>query len=566
MKYVFCIFLFFVVMTIGCTNSSSPKNTSKADSIYQWEYIRQYLNEDPEYAFRLLDTAEMKGVIDVNQTNFYRSVIYYNSTKIENFDKAREYALKVLNNKETPIDSQQYLKTIYLLVTILANDSKTYQEAIRYAQEGVQRAHNAGDVFIEAEMYYELGQVMDNIDLGSGLSYMERSLNVSRKAARDSLQILPNLSTGLGNAARKYASMGKSRRAMELLNERLQVLDRIEKEIPTAPKGYCQDARARTYAILAFCQWHSGYQDKAKKTADTYEQIKDILPPPDQYDIMVYYAHSGNGERTQQYFDRLEPIIREKYDTISHLYVALLETYAAGLNKVGCYQEAYQMLTRRNALKDSLLSRNTQEETLKFAQQMKTQEKEMELKEKEAEGRIHFIIITSLVILLIASIIFLWRIILAKKRLHEKNRQLYETIQQMMKKEEQRQLELSELPLDTLSASQQLYNRICRLMREKQLYTDSDLNRESLASELGTNYNVVAAAIRECANGQTIGDFIDDWRLRYAAAMLRDTNDAIGFIVEQSGFSSRSHFSSIFRDKFKMTPSEYRKVANEKVS
>lgn len=275
---------------------------------------------------------------------------------------------------------------------------------------------------------------------------------------------------------------------------------------------------------------------------------------------------SGDGEHTQQTYDLLEPIIREKYDTISNLYIGLLHAYASGISKVGRYQDAYKVLNRRAVLADSMEQRILQQETLKFAQQMETQEKEMELMEKEAEGRLHFIIIISLSVLLTASIIFLWRIILAKKRLHEKNRQLYETIQQMMKKEEQRQLELSELPLDTLSASQQLYNRICRLMREKQLYTDSDLNRESLASELGTNYNVVAAAIRECANGQTIGDFIDDWRLRYAAAMLRDTNDAIGFIVEQSGFSSRSHFSSIFRDKFKMTPSEYRKVANEKVS
>ena len=566
MKYPFYLFLFVVIMAVGCTNGNSNCQTSGTDSIYQWENIRQYLNEEPEYALRLLDTAEMKGVIDVNQTNFYRSVVYYNSPKIENLDKAREYALKVLNNKETPIDSQQYIKTIDLLVCILANDSKTYQEAIRYAQEGVQRAHNAGDIVNEADMYYQLGQVMDHIEIGSGLSYMERSLDVSRKAARDSVRLLPGFSICLANAARRYASMGKSSRAMELLNERLQVIDRIEKEIPTAPKGYCQDTRARTYAILAFCQWHSGYQDKAKKTADAFEQIKDILPPPDQYDIMVYYAHSGNGERIQQYYDRLEPIIREKDDTISYLYVALLETYAAGLNKIGRYQEAYRTLDRRNTLNDSLLARTTQQETLKFAQQMKTQEKEIELKEKEVEGRIHFIIIISLVVLLIASIIFLWRISLAKTRLHEKNRQLFETVQQMMKEDERRQLELSELPSDTLSAPQQLYNRICQLMREKQLYTDSDLNRESLADAIGTNYNAIAAAIKECADGQTIGDFIDDWRLRHAADLLRDTNNAVGLIVEQSGFASRSHFSSLFRNKFKMTPSEYRNVATEKKS
>lgn len=564
MKYSFYLSLFLVIITIGCTNGSSNSSVSDADSIYQWENIRQYLNEDPEYALRLIDTAEMKGVADVNQSDFHRSVIYYNSTKIADFAKAREYALKVLNNKTTPVDSQQYIETLDLLVCILAMDSKTYQEAIRYALEGAQRAHNAGDIINEADMYYQLGQVMDNIDLGSGLSYMERSLDVSRQAAIDSLQILPMLSTNLGNAARRYASMGKTSRAMELLTERLQVIDRIEREMPTAPKGYCQDTRARTYAVLAYCQWHSGHPDQAKKSADAFERIKDVLPPVNQYDIMAYYAHSGNVERMQHYYDLLEPVIRETDDTISHLYVSLLETYAAGLNKAGRYHEAYLALDRRNTLNDSLLSRATQQETLKFAQQMKTQEKEMELKDKEAESRLHLIIIVSLVVLLIVSIIFLWRIFMVKQRLHDKNLQLFDTIQQMMDKEEQRQLELSEQPSETLSASQQLYSRICQLMRQENIYTDSDLNRESLADALGTNYNAIAAAIKECADGQTIGDFIDDWRLHHAAQLLRDTSNAVGLIVEQSGFSSRSHFSSMFRSKFKMSPSEYRKVATER--
>ena len=93
---------------------------------------------------------------------------------------------------------------------------------------------------------------------------------------------------------------------------------------------------------------------------------------------------------------------------------------------------------------------------------------------------------------------------------------------------------------------------------------DYCLSRDSLAQMLATNYNAVAAAIRECADGQTIGDFLDDWRVRHAAQLVATTNDPIGLIVEQSGFSSRSHFNTLFREKFKMTPSEYRNIAKEK--
>ncbi|MBR4369123.1 MAG: helix-turn-helix domain-containing protein, partial [Prevotella sp.] len=42
--------------------------------------------------------------------------------------------------------------------------------------------------------------------------------------------------------------------------------------------------------------------------------------------------------------------------------------------------------------------------------------------------------------------------------------------------------------------------------------------------------------------------------------LLAETNHSIGLVMEMSGFVSRSHFNTIFRQRFKMTPSEYRKA------
>jgi AraC-like DNA-binding protein len=101
-------------------------------------------------------------------------------------------------------------------------------------------------------------------------------------------------------------------------------------------------------------------------------------------------------------------------------------------------------------------------------------------------------------------------------------------------------------------------------MKEEHLYTNSDLRREDLAQMLGTNFIYLADAIRECTGGQTLSDFLDEYRVRHAALLLANTEDPIGLVTEMSGFASRSHFNSLFREKYKMTPSEYRKVAKEK--
>lgn len=192
----------------------------------------------------------------------------------------------------------------------------------------------------------------------------------------------------------------------------------------------------------------------------------------------------------------------------------------------------------------------------------KTQEAEMALKEKEAQGRIHLILIIALATILVLGGLALWRIIKDKRLLNERNRDLYKTIQQMLDKEKEAEQTLEETPTTALSASQQLYQSIVKLMVEQKPYTSSNMNRDSLAQMMNTNYNLLANAIRECANGQSIGDFIEDWRLRHAAQLLAETDKSIGLVMEESGFASRSHFNTLFRERFKMTPSEYRKVTN----
>lgn len=298
--------------------------------------------------------------------------------------------------------------------------------------------------------------------------------------------------------------------------------------------------------------------------ANAYEQTQTAHQAGNPNDILFYYVASGNVACIQQIHQQIESYYREKEDTLTTGFAELLGLYAEGLKNIGRYHEAYQALDRLTIINDSLVQRERQQETLKYAQQMKTQEKELGLKDKEAEARIHLIIIIALVAFLVACVIFLWRITLAHRRLQEKNRQLYETIQQMMHEADERQAALNRQPEETLSPQQHLYKRICQLMREQQPYTDSELNRDALAQLMGINYNAVATAIRECSDGMTIGDFIDDWRIRHAAQLVATTNDAVGLITEMSGFASRSHFNTLFREKFKMTPSEYRNIAKEK--
>jgi len=559
---VYYIILYTVLaLMASCSGRGGTRSASEADSIYTWENIRQLIMEEPEQALEMIDVAETRGLADVNYANWMRAQVYYNSSSKEDLDKARELCLLVLDNRNPVPDSLQKQKTLQLLTSICTQTPDTYQDAVRYAMNGAEMAHHSGDFLQEAYFYFEAGKVMERLQQGSGIDYMNRSLDTYRQAARDSIQPLPTLSSNLGNAARVLAGQENYASAIPLLQERLQVIDRVDKEYTTYPAGWADQQRAYTYPVLAYCQQMTGDKEGARRTAEAFEQTQASQQPNNQKDMLNYYAMAGNAGRIQQIYDRLEPYYREKLDTLSATYADLLYIYAMGLNNIGRYREAYQTQTRYQVINDSLVQRERQAETLELAQQMKTQEKELQLKDEEAKTTVYRILAFSLVAIMLIILVALWRLAIAHRRMLFKNRELFELIQREQRREVRDIERIVRQPEQQRTPNEQIFLRLVELMKKQQSYTDADLNRDTLASMLGTNHRYIDDAIRECSDSPSTKAFIDGYRVDYAARLLTSTDDPIALIAEMSGFANRTSFNEQFRNRYKMTPSEYRRAA-----
>ena len=192
-----------------------------------------------------------------------------------------------------------------------------------------------------------------------------------------------------------------------------------------------------------------------------------------------------------------------------------------------------------------------------------THEKELALNDAKSETRIHRVLLAAaiLVILLIGYLFIRTR--KYNKELLEKNRRLLAEIEQREREEQQAIVQLKAEPQEKLTASQQLFCRICDLMESSDhIYTDADLDRSRLAQLLGTNEHYVTDAISACTNGKSVNGFLNEYRLRYATHLLATTKDSIALIAVLSGFS-RSSFFRAFSDAYGMSPSDYRKVARK---
>ena len=194
-------------------------------------------------------------------------------------------------------------------------------------------------------------------------------------------------------------------------------------------------------------------------------------------------------------------------------------------------------------------------------QQEVIRQKEAEISSRRQSLAVHRIGLLSAIIILLLVGYLLVRARIYNKALEEKNRSLFQEIQQRERAEAAEREALQERPAETLSQSQLLYRRLCEVMQDPDVFTNPDTNQDTLASLAGTNRTYIYDALRECA-GVTPTDFINGYRLRYAARLLATTSDSVALIAELCGLTRRT-FYRLFDEAYSMSPSDYRKVAKK---
>lgn len=550
---LFCLLL---ALTAGCTGNGTPGPRAGVDhNIYSFENIKKIHLSEPERALAMTDSAEMLGTMSTDSCNWLRGLIHYGATR--DFPEARRHIQKVLDSRQADKTSGLYLRNFSLMMSTYELE-ENYAKSLEYCLEGARLAHEAGDTQLETEFNFEAGVCMERQQMGSGLGYMDKGIELLKQST--SPRTLPYLSYYMGQKMRYLSALERYDEAIATGEERITVIDRIDKEVENAPDGYIDEQLGRVYSVLAYCQQKTGRTADAKKSVEAFNKTQFSETPEGKSDILFYYVLTGEGTRALQIIDDLYPYY-ERFDTISPGLMTLLKNKAAAYRSLGNYRQADLAMQRVEVMADSLATREKKAQTLELAQIYRTQEKDMQLKDAEARAVIYRIAIASAVVIILLIVFLLWRAYKYNKVLTEKNQRLYEQIRQREEEEARQMRELQTEPEERLTSNQQLFRRLCKLMDDEKPYTDDTLNRETLARMLSTNYKYVEQAIRECSNGETVADFINRYRIQQAAVLLKTTDDSVGLIGELCGIGSRTTLFRLFRDYYGMSPSEYRKIS-----
>lgn len=107
---------------------------------------------------------------------------------------------------------------------------------------------------------------------------------------------------------------------------------------------------------------------------------------------------------------------------------------------------------------------------------------------------------------------------------------------------------------DGLKNMQKLKTVLSRIEKDY----DKKLTIHTIADECGYSSSHFMRWFKEAA-GIGFTGYLIEYRLSKAAQALRNTNDSILEISEKTGFDNLSNFNRLFRKKFEMTPSQFRR-------
>lgn len=560
-RTLFLVFFFLFTTLALPTNVGS--SVSNIDSLK--EVLNERLYTNPEQALPMMDTLiyiankindpSLRGYMYCKQVEYYFPQFDNNiadSLALEGIAYTRKLKLSAYLNylQQTLImryaNQQQYIKALEVAKQMLADAHQQNNKP------NIARAEAA-----LANIYKHLGFYNDAIE------HIQRSLNTLRAEANFAsrsltLENYQEMAT-LHQDIRQYAQMMAYTDSMRITidcRKRMQGDEGPESTYLSyylaaeAAIGLKNQQQAEEYIAKAIELYNPNFPRTFRYTYFLMMMHHDIA----QQRYQQAYAWSDSILRFVQHYEltpSLPNALRQQADILVHLGKAN--------NAAPLYAQAIDTFNaNRNREHETQLNQLRTLHRLDLAE-MQLQKDRFAL--RTVRRNFAGIVVIAALLLCIAAVTAFY-----SRRIQQKNKHLIQRIREQERLEET----VSQLVDRPDSATQPgegteepIFARLTTLMKEQQLYTNPQINRDLVAEAIGTNRTYLTEAIKE-ATGYSFNEYITRLRLSYARTLIeQQANTAmdINSIVLESGFNSRSTFFRHFKEKYDMTPEEYRRLS-----
>jgi AraC-like DNA-binding protein len=279
---------------------------------------------------------------------------------------------------------------------------------------------------------------------------------------------------------------------------------------------------------------------------------------------MYYHYYAGDYDKALEYVQR---VINACEDDGWDQAVLLMEVYkASALFKKGDYKAAAEIY-RKNIDRNREINKSKVFAQLNELRTLYELDKaEMESERRMEALRRQRLINTGLAFSCLALTLIVGLTVWSRKKIAEKNRGLYHQIKEQDRlADELRKAgmwnEASSLHYDEDVDEQQrkLFEHMQERLKRERYFANPDTDTDKLVKELNTNRTYLYKAVN-VITGKSVQDYLNSMRLEEARRLLDTTDELIETVAKMSGYNTVRTFYRLYREKYNMTPADYRKM------
>ena len=345
--------------------------------------------------------------------------------------------------------------------------------------------------------------------------------------------------------------------------------------------GYIDFYNGQAYAFMTQAYAKVNQLDKARETMRLFEQTAYSRTFGGRKIISSTWCQMGMYDKMLPFYDELDSVWGA--DTLHRDYAISLYNRAIAARAHGKLQLMGNYLERYIALQRSLNDAERMATAQEYAARYHEQEQQLALEQERDAGRRVSIIALFLGLIVLIVVGFVILLLRQLSDIRKKNAVLSNEIAERIEYEE-KYLQLLEgerskvkgetdvatndsnlsaftsqlSPLEELSDGQ-LYEFLRQVILEEKLYVDPACDRQLLQDRFQLSKERLGAAFAQGSRYGTLKNFLNEARLQHSAKLLVEHPEmSINEVATASGYGSYTVFARNFKQRFTITPTEFR--------
>ena len=568
-----------------------PAHASYADWRTVYDQLTRFAEGQLAQRLAVVDSLETAQAFRPYELQMLRAgICLYNGGDLND---AIQYGQQAYEDPQCRQDSMKRLDLLELMASCHLYLSH-YEESMIYTTEGIQLARALKDPRMELCFLYNMGQLKRQQGLREEAEpYLNQAVHLMEQLYQEhpSADLVDLMCYYYQLRSHNYEADGRKTEAVQLL-DRLEQLFADAEQMPDMDQSLLDCRKAEIYSFYANLLINCQMPQRAEQAYQHYLATDYSQTPEGESLRYNYLQGTGRYNEALHYLRKREAQLIQEGNQDTYEHKNLLSIIVGIYEKQGAYGLAAQTYQEMSRISTLLAESDQKAASLELISLYESNEKKQTIHNQQVALRHiyerEFAIGISLLLLFLLTLWLLWQ----RWRIERKNRSLVQQIERSISdKQALQEVRQTLLALQTADRqpvpqpsgqptspvsepepkanpeanasdlqSEQLFQQIDAYIRREQLFVQPAFSPDQLLLQFFISKSRLTRLIRTYTGG-SFNEYVNNLRLDYSLQLMRENPQyTIEAIAEESGFQSRRTFYRLFRNRYEMTPSEYKQT------